>query len=387
MRVADLFSGCGGLSAGLQAADFKVVIAVEHWNAARKVYARNFDHPVLDLDISGVNEVVGHLRPFEIDLIAGGPPCQDFSAAGARSEGARARLTVSFASIIAELRPTWFLLENVPQAQSSVAWGSAKKMLARAGYGISECVLNAAYFDVPQTRKRFFAIGRLSEDDHFLDSLLEERRRATPMTVREHLGDRLGVPFYYRHPRNWGRKAIYSVDEPSATIRSTNRPVPPGYSEHPSDAGPYQNARPLTAQERALIQTFPANFIFSGFAYEQDMMIANAVPVALARHVGEAIMTYENRRNQLPADLRFRSWLVSHSGMTDRSAGNVVSRLRRICKILKVKQVPHETESSLASLRRRGDFKSMSTSVKSQLKRALTLYGEFKSATTSAMQS
>lgn len=378
MRVADLFSGCGGLSLGLKNAGFNVVVAVEHAAAARRVYAQNFDHPVLDLDISGVNKVVEHLAPFEVDMIAGGPPCQDFSAAGTRSEGLRAQLTVSFASVVAAVRPTYFLLENVPQARESAAWIAARRRLKRCGYGISECVLDASFYDVPQIRKRFFAIGRLAEDDHFLDEVLEAHPRNSRMTVREHVGDSFGVPYYYRHPRNWGRKAIFSIDEPSATIRSTNRPVPPGYSAHPNDAGPFRDARPLSVAERARIQTFPTTFAFSGSAHQQDLMIANAVPVELARHVGERILSHERLRCQTATDLRFQSWLVARGLMNERSAGNVASRLRRIAKILKTKRVPLDQAELLDSLSRRPAFRSLSTSVRSQLKRAGALYAEFR---------
>lgn len=378
MRVADLFSGCGGLSLGLENAGFEVAVAVEHWAAARKAYALNFDHPIIDLDIAGVNNVVDHLRPFDIDMIAGGPPCQDFSAAGGRSEGVRAELTVSFAQVIANLRPTWFLLENVPQAAKSAAWGKARRVLSRAGYGMSECTLEASFYDVPQNRKRLFVIGRLSEDDHFLDERLAERPRDARMTIREHIGDTLGVDFYYRHPRNWGRKAVFSIDEPSPTIRSTNRRVPPGYTAHETDAGDYRLARPLTPAERALIQTFPSTFVFAGTTTEQDMMVANAVPVNLAKWIGEVIMSYENQRHPEAPDLRFRTWLVEHRGLTDRSAGNIVSRVKRVSKILRANFPPAEVDATLAALKKRSTYRILSTSVRSQLKRAVVLHAEFK---------
>lgn len=378
MRVGDLFSGCGGLSLGLQDAGFHLVVAVEHWAAARKVYSRNFDHPVLDVDIADVDHTISHLSPFELDMIVGGPPCQDFSAAGTRSEGERAQLTVSFAQIVAAIKPTWFLFENVPQAHSSLAWASAKRILRRSGYGISECTLNAAYFGVPQSRKRFFAIGRLGEDDHFLEADLGRKISSHPMTVRDHVGDAFGISYYYRHPRNWGRKAIFSIDEPSATIRSTNRPVPPGYEAHPTDAGPYKKARPLSASERAQIQTFPKTFEFLGTTTDQDMMIANAVPVALAAHVGSAVMRHELARASMPRNSRFRCWLSNHIGMSERGAGNVASRLRRVCKILKINRLTLPPSATVEQLQRRPSYRKLSTCVRSQLKRSIVLFDEYQ---------
>lgn len=378
MRVADLFSGCGGLSQGFIQAGLDVVVAAENWVAARRVYSLNFDHPVLDLDLGGVDDAVSALAGYDPDVVIGGPPCQDFSAAGGRSEGNRAKLTVSFAKIVAELRPAWFVLENVPEARDSLAWASARKILRKAGYGISECVLNAAFFNVPQSRKRFFAVGRLEEDDHFLDDTLSQKLRTTKMTLREHVGDDFGIDFYYRHPRNWGRKAIFSLDEPSATIRSTNRRVPPGYSAHGNDAGPLEQARPLTTEERARVQTFPLKFRFDGTTTDRDMMIANAVPVALAQHVASTIRAYEERRMATPGDLRFRVWLTDTKGFTPRTAGNVISRLRRAAKMLRVKKLPADPDVVVDSLRRRKAFGELSPSIRSQMKRALVLQQEFR---------
>lgn len=84
MRVVDLFAGCGGLSKGFQEAGFDITLAVERWQAARDVYAANFDHPVCDMDLSGVKEAVDAVRKERPDMIVGGPPCQEFSAAGRR---------------------------------------------------------------------------------------------------------------------------------------------------------------------------------------------------------------------------------------------------------------------------------------------------------------
>jgi DNA (cytosine-5)-methyltransferase 1 len=70
-----------------------------------------------------------------------------------------------------------------------------------------------------------------------------------------------------------------------------NRPVPPGYRGHPHDARALDGAiRAMTAQERALVQTFPADFKFSGAKTSIERMIGNAVPVMLAEFVARALL-------------------------------------------------------------------------------------------------
>ncbi len=294
MRVVDLFSGCGGMSRGFESEGFEIVLGVEHWEPARNVYKNNFAAHVSDLDLNDVHTAVGMVKKLRPDVIIGGPPCQEFSPAGSRIEGDRAALTVKFAEIVSKVRPIWFVIENVQAIKKSSTWSAAKVVLESAGYGMSEVVLNAAYFGVPQLRKRFFAVGRLGEKADFLSVALERKISELPISLSDYLGDEFGIRYYYRHPRTWGRRGVFSVDEPSPTVRSTNRRVPPGYTAHPSDAGSHLTARPLTPLERARVQTFDKSFKFLGFDTWKDMMIANAVPVDLARHVARAMKSYES---------------------------------------------------------------------------------------------
>ena len=236
MRSADLFAGCGGMSLGLKRAGFEPVFAADHWVEATEVYSKLVKHQARIMDLSDIVATASGVRRENPDIVAGGPPCQDFSAAGKRTECKRANLTLSFAEVVAAVRPTWFVMENVQLAQASSAYARAKARLSGAGYGITEVVLNAAYYGVPQIRKRLIVVGRQDEDDGFLESFFEDRRQDEAMTVRDFLGDELGVEVYYRHPRVWEKRAIYSVDEPSATIRTVNRPIPKNYRPHPRDA-------------------------------------------------------------------------------------------------------------------------------------------------------
>jgi DNA (cytosine-5)-methyltransferase 1 len=375
MRVADLFSGCGGMSSGFLGAQNEIVLAAEHWSEARRVYNANFDHQAVDIDLSDLIESVWQIKAERPQIITGGPPCQEFSPAGLRQEADRADLTRNFAEIVKAVRPLWFVMENVPAARKSRAYAAATHLFKSAGYGITEIELDASLFGVPQARKRFFAIGRLGEEDQFLlDSLLEGKGDES-LTVRQYLGEELGVEFYYRHPRHWGRKAIYSIDEPAATIRSTNRPIPPKYTSHHLDAAPIEGVKPLTSAQRARIQTFGKDFQFSGYLSDMDLMIANAVPVKLAEHVALTIAKYEEESGM--SDDRFRQWLQD-SGYGARTAGNVISRVRRAQKLLGGRTFV-DVRDALHELGKLPDFSKLTPSVRSQIKKAIELEAEYRS--------
>ncbi|MES2275162.1 MAG: DNA cytosine methyltransferase [Bacteroidota bacterium] len=295
MIAVDLFAGCGGLSLGLSKAKINVVAAYEKWMPALGVYKKNFDHPIYEMDLGNVDDAVAHIIKFKPDLIAGGPPCQDFSSAGKRDEnGGRGDLTLSFAEIVTTVSPEWFLMENVERINKSKIYLQAKQSLKNANYGLTEMVLDASLCNVPQKRKRMFLIGKLKEQDDFLKSTLESKLSDKGLTVKQYFGNELNVQFYYRHARSYSRRGIFSIDEPSPTIRGVNRPIPPNYQFHEGDVvKDRQLVRPLTAFERARIQTFPKEFkwpVSNKSTHEQ--LIGNAVPVNLAKFVGEAIVSY-----------------------------------------------------------------------------------------------
>jgi DNA (cytosine-5)-methyltransferase 1 len=311
MRVVDLFAGCGGLSLGLTKAGLNIVAAYENWEAAINVYKNNIkDHPIYPLDLSNEELAIQSIEKFKPDLIAGGPPCQDFSSAGKRDEnGSRADLTLSFCNIVIKIRPTWVLMENVDRIEKSKIFKEAKKMLFDAGYGITTTVLDASLCNVPQKRKRMFLIGRLSQPNDFLKTELLGNLSPKNKTVREFFGNKINTDFYYRHPRSYARRGIFSIDEPSPTIRGVNRPIPPNYTPHSGDATQNLNlARPLSTFERSLIQTFPDNFIWDTNKSSTEQMIGNAVPVNLAAYVGNIIKCFEQKLEEI--SLRAKSSTV-----------------------------------------------------------------------------
>ncbi len=295
MNCVDLFCGCGGLSLGFINSGHTILSAYDNWEDALIVYKNNFNHPAIQLDLSDVDLATQVIEPLHPEMIIGGPPCQDFSSAGLRNEdNGRGNLTICYAQIVANIHPEWFVMENVSRIIKTQKLVEAKEIFTNAGYGLTQTILDASRCGVPQKRKRFFLIGKLGADDEFMADYLQANLANHDMTIAEALGD-IGIQFYYRHPRSYARRGIFSVNEPSPTIRGVNRPMPAGYQLHPND--PVQNlqgVRPLTTQERSLIQTFPINFHFEGSKTSMEQMIGNAVPVNLGHYVGTCIQQYVN---------------------------------------------------------------------------------------------
>lgn len=292
MRVIDLFAGCGGMSLGFENAGFDVVAAFDNWEAAITIYESNFSHPIYKKDLSA-NDVIQQISDSHPDLIMGGPPCQDYSIAGKRELGKRANLTIRFGEIVSTIKPTWVVFENVYNIERFSTVTVLKQMLSDAGYGITTRILDASRCGVPQKRQRFFLIGKLGEKDGFLDEVLASNLSTKQMTVRDYLGDTLKTEFYYMHPRSYNRRAVFSIDEPAATIRGINRPIPENYKRHHADkADIHDGVRALTTRERGYIQTFPDTFEFPGAKTDVELAIGNAVPPALARYVANCIKQY-----------------------------------------------------------------------------------------------
>lgn len=170
MNIVDLFSGCGGFSLGFELAGFKTTCAVEHDLWAAETFS--FNHPktiVINDDIrkvkaSGLNIKKG------VDGVIGGPPCQGFSLSGSRDpKDPRNSLFMDFVRVVKELKPKFFVMENVPGILSMrTKNGDYVKNIIRsefekAHYKVCIHILNAANFGVPQARERVFFFGVRSE--------------------------------------------------------------------------------------------------------------------------------------------------------------------------------------------------------------------------------
>jgi len=401
MRVVDLFAGCGGLTLGFQKRGFSIVAAYDSWEVAVDSYKANFKHPIFELDLSDTAEASEHIAQWSPDMIIGGPPCQEFSHAGKREEGRQASLTTCFADIVKSIQPHGIVMENVDRVAKSEAYREARRTFKEVGYGLTERTLDASLCGVPQKRKRFFCVGILGEEDGFLDDALDAHMSKTPISVKSYLGDELGIQYYYRHPRNYSRRGIFSTDEPSPTVRGVNRPIPKGYLGHPGDPVPVtSDLRPLTTMERARLQTFPKNFKWAGSKTDLEQMIANAVPVKLAEFIGRAVFEYlpntgilrnehvsnngglkMPKRTQLGDLENFQKWVQSERRITKRSAKDVGSRLRRANRFINVNQ-GLDANQLVFKMGNNAGFKELNKSIRSHLNNAVRGYVAYRQQST-----
>src|ERR1700720_1699791 len=203
--AVDLFCGAGGLSLGLERAGYTVVLSVDHDPAAVQTHLSNFPGPCLDLDLADpdrVYDLIGLLSGLEVDLIAGGPPCQPFSRAGLSKirdlvekggrdpVDSRRELWRVFLKVVEEVRPRAALMENVPDMALSDDMRTVRYMADRlemAGYETDMQILEAWRFGVPQHRQRLFFIA-------LREGILEWPRESGQAVLRDAIGDlpRLG---------------------------------------------------------------------------------------------------------------------------------------------------------------------------------------------------
>ena len=170
--MIDLFSGCGGMALGFESCSFNVVASVEIDPIHSLVHHYNFPYGVtICKDISQLSsqELLTAIKnkgfKTDIDVIAGGPPCQGYSYIGKRQlEDPRNQLVFEFARIVSEIRPKYFIFENVP----GIVSGKHRKFLDELikefepnEYSIVQPIqiLDASLYGVPQKRKRLILIG------------------------------------------------------------------------------------------------------------------------------------------------------------------------------------------------------------------------------------
>ncbi len=335
----DAFCGAGGLSLGLVNAGFDIKLAFDAEPAAASTYAENIGDHVVEAraeEISGSDALSqAGLEPGELTLLAGGPPCQGFSVQrrGSRKDN-RNDLIFEFIRLADQLKPKFFLMENVP----AILGPRARKYMLifeeqalKAGYRTKGTILNAADFGVAQSRRRAFIVG---EREDFVDGFSfpePEFQKVNWRTVRDAIEDlpspisdprasekianhRLGnmskanlerishvppgggradIPPDLRLPCHRvsvdkaGHRGVYgrlAWNVPAGTITTKCNSFTRGRFAHPEED------RNITMREAARIQGFPDSFVFLGGTVPVAHQIGNAVPPPLAAAIGGAVL-------------------------------------------------------------------------------------------------
>lgn len=194
MKYIDLFAGCGGLSLGLEKAGFELVVAVEkspmaaetfyhnfikrldsaaEWNAyCNSPIEEQFKHKLIVNEVGELlknNAIMERLRGEDIDLIAGGPPCQGFSMAGRRDPNdIRNLLPLQFLEVVRRVQPKAVLIENVVGIRHNFNKHGEKAPIEqinlmlkdiKPGYITQLIEVNAMHYGVPQHRPRIMLLG------------------------------------------------------------------------------------------------------------------------------------------------------------------------------------------------------------------------------------
>jgi DNA (cytosine-5)-methyltransferase 1 len=175
--AADLFSGAGGLSLGLEAAGYRVVLSADHDVEAVETHRHHFGGLALDWDLSEathVTEIAHLISTAGIELLAGGPPCQPFSKAGRSKIRHRIRhglrdpkderkdLWRSFLDVVRKARPPAVIMENVPDMALDREMFILRTMvhdLENLGYAVEERVVDTSRYGVPQFRQRLILVA------------------------------------------------------------------------------------------------------------------------------------------------------------------------------------------------------------------------------------
>ena len=169
LQMIDLFAGAGGLSEGLSEAGFHSLFASEIVPVYANTYKKNHLSSVVhtadirELDANKVREYL-KLERGELDLIAGGPPCQGFSInAPVRSIlDERNHLFKEYLRFVDAFAPRAVLIENVPglvSFEDGATLHAILNSLAELGYGSDVRILGAPYYGVPQMRWRTIILG------------------------------------------------------------------------------------------------------------------------------------------------------------------------------------------------------------------------------------
>jgi len=343
----DLFSGCGGLSCGLERAGHKCLLGVDANKDAIKSFAANHHNAEVFLgDIKNLSEkkLKELLRGKRVDMVVGGPPCQGFSTVGkGLVEDERNHLFKEFVRVVKITEPRVILFENVTglvAKKNQLILSKIFNYFEKLGYNMDARVLSAEEFGVPERRRRTIIMGVKNAECLFPEATHGVEASKKVRTVSEALKnlktsdgrifnheidlaqikntedrERLkfipvgkGIRYQEDEEKYLPKKLRYGVDWKKLKenrFRQTrlqrlplDAPSPTILTARTSYYHPLEN-RYLTPREAAACQSFPNDFVFHGSQTSVFRQIGNAVPPGLAEALGEVIKQIDFKKRVL----------------------------------------------------------------------------------------
>jgi len=326
----EVCAGGGGLSSGLIKAGFTPILLNDNNSDCCKTLKHN--HPHANVVCGSMDKIDYSQYVNKVDLLTGGVPCQSFSQAGLRKglDDPRGDLMMKFIEILNLVKPKIFMIENVKGLLTHDDGKTIEKIIDALNenklYKICYKCLDASKYDVPQKRERVFIVGVL----HLSSSLMRNGVKSITHPFEfpnESLSKKVLKDVLYNVPLSNGAKynedkiklfkmipqggcwvnlpenlqkeylgnsynsgggkrgILYrlSMEKPSLTLLCTPT------QKQTERCHPLEE-RPLTIREYARIQTFDDSYEFIGSLNSQYKQIGNAVPVELAKYMGEALI-------------------------------------------------------------------------------------------------
>lgn len=295
-----MFCGMGGMSLGMKMAGIVPVAAVDIWSDAVDAYEKNFPKVktyVDDLSSKQFRDAFVKEWKGRVYLVAGGPPCQTFSAArNQKYVPNEDEMSVHFASAATRIGPEIIIMENVPKYRRSNTWMQVQRVFQRNGYEVRSEVFDAVDFGIPQRRKRFIVVackrGSKCKDLSMIPKVRVQK------SIGEILGEptgkkvndkekntiisRIGMDTKQREKHRKWRNSYYVLDEtkPAPTIHgAANKSHSYGSREYKGD---YFDISP---DEAKVLQSFPKSFKLHPSEAKATKMIGNAIPPLLVKKI------------------------------------------------------------------------------------------------------
>lgn len=212
VRTLDIFCGAGGSSVGAKAAGAEIVSGIDACPVATGTFEANFPEAVVvtsrleDVDLAGLKSRVG-----KIDLLLASPECRNHTCArgGAPLDEPSRETALLVIEYARAFRPRWLVLENVIHMRPWSRYDELKNSLGQLGYKLTEHVLNASDFGVPQARRRLFLMGDRERSPQF--DLPQQQQ--DPITAESILDD----------SGTWRMSPLFSPRRAKATIAKAER--------------------------------------------------------------------------------------------------------------------------------------------------------------------